>query len=437
MGKSRAGIARPDGKRAMWASAVMVAAAFAVAALLWPSQVSAGGYTGPARVNVTRLNLRKGPSNQSMIVAVLRKGDAVQVMEVSGSWCSVTASGGKKGWCSSRSLSFGTVAAKDRPPTGFALLDTQSAYIDLSKTFTFQRCMADMDEIAAAYPGRARVATIGHSAMGNPVNAIVLGNPAAGSKILVQASMHARECITALLALRQAECMLKADSNGAVYRNVKVADLLDDVEVWVVPMSNPDGVRLVYEGLGWITDAAEKSRLKAMNRGSSSFYHWKANARGVDLNRNFGGSHWAIDPMYPKPGLQNYAGLEPFSEPEARALRDLTVAQDFCLTMSYHSSGKMIYWYDENDGPTGVNRRIADDLSSLNRYRVLPVYSQAPNGGYRDWYVEESGKPGFTMEIGSGYCPLPLSSFGGIWGDNRFILYELAWLTKTMDLAAN
>jgi g-D-glutamyl-meso-diaminopimelate peptidase len=175
--------------------------------------------------------------------------------------------------------------------------------------------------------------------------------------------------------------------------------------------------------------------LKAMNRGSLDFTHWKANANGVDLNRNFDAS-WKPDPKYPKPGFQNYTGASPFSEPESAALRDLSVAKDFALTMSYHSSGKLIYWYDPAGGPNDMNLYIAKELRSFNGYRVLATNAQAASGGYRDWFVRNYKRPGFTMELGSGYCPLPLSRFPAIWKENRFILLDLAWVVAPKSLSS-
>jgi g-D-glutamyl-meso-diaminopimelate peptidase len=175
--------------------------------------------------------------------------------------------------------------------------------------------------------------------------------------------------------------------------------------------------------------------LKKMNNGSTNFYHWKANAHGVDLNRNFDAS-WKIDKKYPKPGMQNYSGPYPFSEPESAALRDLSAAKDFALTMSYHSSGKLIYWNDPAGGSNDLNLYIARELKSLNGYSVLPAYAQAPSGGYRDWFVQNYKRPGLTMEVGSGYCPLPLSRFPAIWKENRFVLLDLAWVVAPKSLTS-
>jgi hypothetical protein len=169
-----------------------------------------------------------------------------------------------------------------------------------------------------------------------------------------------------------------------------------------------------------------KASLKAMNGGSTVFTRWKANGRGVDLNSNFD-SGWNIDPNYKKPGPYYYAGPHPFSEPESIALRDLTIAQDFALTISYHSSGEMLYWYNHTGAGNKQSRFIADQIRLLNGYSVLSASVQAPSGGYRDWFAEKFARPGITMEMGTGYCPLPQSQFYEYWQDNRFVLLEVMW----------
>ena len=42
--------------------------------------------------------------------------------------------------------------------------------------------------------------------------------------------------------------------------------------------------------------------------------------------------------------------------------------------------------------------------------------------GYKDWFIQDYRRPGFTIEAGSGENPLPLSQFPDIWSDNLGIL---------------
>ena len=387
----------------------------------------AQGASGLAAVTAQKLTLRASASNRGRSVTVLQKGDIVRVVSSKSIWKRVYTSGGKSGWCQSRYLTDAVYSSSYATGTTTSL-DWPSDYINVSQTHTYWRCLQDIKDLVSAYPGLARYETIGMSVTGTPINAIVLGSPGAGKKVLFQAAIHAREGITALIAMRQAECMLKAASFGGVYRGVNVADMLNGVEIWVVPIANPDGLRLLHEGISAVPASmpALKASIRKMNGYSNKFIRWKANARGVDLNRNFE-TGWKKDKYYPKPGPYNYPGTGPLTEPESLALQDLTLKKDFAMTMSYHSSGKVIYWYNPATG-YGADYYIASSLKNITGYRILSPASQVFNGGYRDWYVSRYNRPGFTLEVGAGYCPLPQSNFQTYWQETRYVMFDLTWM---------
>lgn len=414
------------------------AAAFAltlclIITLLQQGRAEAATPPSLASVTASSITLRQSASDTSKAMATVSKGDVVRVLAIQGVWEKVSTSSGQIGWCLSRYLAADNT--KSFAPSGAALLDWPSDYISLTQTFTYQRCLQAMNGIAKAYSSNARIEKIGTSVMGNSINAIVLGNPNAGTRIFVQAEIHAREYITSIVALRQAETMLKAASLGASYDGIKISSLLQNVEIWIVPMSNPDGERLVTEGINSVPASipALKTKLVAMNKGSTDFTRWKANASGVDLNRNFDAG-WRVTNYNTTPGRENYPGVKPFSEPESIALQKLTAAKDFALTLSYHSSGAMIYWYDPS-GDNDLNLAVANDIKALSGYRVLLVSSQSLDGGFRDWYATKYHRPGMTVELGSGYCPLPMSQFGSIWQAGRFILFKMAWTVTPKGLS--
>ena len=154
------------------------------------------------------------------------------------------------------------------------------------------------------------VGSIGQSTLGQDIPYLFVGQKT-GKYMIVQASMHAREHITALLCLCQAKHLLTNNLNmlGGIY---------------FVPMSNPDGVRLCQEGVGWIGDKVIKNNLVAINGESHDFSLWKANANGVDINVNFDAG-WGTGEqnVYFKSG-QNYVGKAPCSEKETQALVEFT-----------------------------------------------------------------------------------------------------------------
>lgn len=60
---------------------------------------------GHATVSAERLNLRKGPTTKSQIVAVLQKGDKLTIKSTKGEWASVVTPKGQSGWVHSSYIS--------------------------------------------------------------------------------------------------------------------------------------------------------------------------------------------------------------------------------------------------------------------------------------------------------------------------------------------
>ena len=48
-------------------------------------------------------------------------------------------------------------------------------------------------------------------------------------------------------------------------------------------------------------------------------------------------------------------------------------------------------------------------MAAASGYRLCEPAPESANGGLRDWFMEEYHRPGYTIEIGRGENPLPLS----------------------------
>lgn len=121
------------------------------------------------------------------------------------------------------------------------------------------------------------------------------------------------------------------------------------------------------------------------------------------------------------PGPRDYVGSAPLSEPESRALYDYTLAHDFQLTMSYHSQGQVIYWQYLDYLPKN-SREIGETLSALSGYALEETPHESGHAGYKDWFIQSYDRPGYTIEVGLGESPLPLSQFDQIYRDNAGML---------------
>jgi g-D-glutamyl-meso-diaminopimelate peptidase len=179
----------------------------------------------------------------------------------------------------------------------------------------------------------------------------------------------------------------------------------------LVPMVNPDGVSLVMNGPP--ENETWRNRVIELNRGSTDFSGWKANIRGVDLNDQFP-ALWELEKARnpTEPGPRDYGGEHPLSEPEAIAMADLTRRRDFARVLAFHTQGEVIYWGFENLEPP-ESEVLVNEFARVSGYE--PVRSIESYAGYKDWFIQDWRRPGFTVELGTGTNPLPLSQFDEIY----------------------
>ena len=127
------------------------------------------------------------------------------------------------------------------------------------------------------------------------------------------------------------------------------------------------------------------------------------------------------------PGPRDFVGSYPLSEPESRAMVNITNQNGYQLTLSYHTQGEVIFWkYDDLEPPRSFE--IGRRLAAVSGYALEETPPESANAGYKDWFILNFNKPGYTIEAGLGINPLPLSQFETIYRDNEPLMTEAAWL---------
>ena len=91
------------------------------------------------------------------------------------------------------------------------------------------------------------------------------------------------------------------------------------------------------------------------------------------------------------------------------------------MVLAYHSQGEVIYWYYLNIIPPDA-QRIAQLFSDVSGYTLSQTVGIVSYAGYKDWFIDKYRRPGFTIEVGKGTNPLPISQFNEIYNDNIEIL---------------
>lgn len=259
---------------------------------------------------------------------------------------------------------------------------------------------------------------IGRSVMGKPIYAFTIGH---GKKeVFYSGGWHANEWMTSkFLMLFLKEKLQNFRSNGKFF-HYDLVKLFQDIKLIIVPMVNPDGIELVQQGI--YLDHPNYQSVLDINKGVRRFEHWSSNIRGVDLNHQWPAG-WKIEaeesPQLPWP--RHYSGKAPLTEPETQAIYQLTKRHDFAYVHSFHSQGQVIYWGYKNLEPK-ESEAMVKKLSIVSSYE--PIQTADSDGGYKDWFIQETKKPGFTIEIGIGTNPLPFAAFAEIWSNNVLLALE-------------
>lgn len=288
--------------------------------------------------------------------------------------------------------------------------------------YTYEIMDRDIRGLKARYPF-IEVGIAGRSVLGKNLYYIKLGN--GPSEVFYNGAHHALEWITAPLLMKFIENYARGYARNSSIQGYNIRDLWSRSSIYIMPMVNPDGVDLVLKGLQ--RDNPYYDRLLAWNDTGLPFSQvWNANIRGVDLNRNYPASWEEAKEQEPSlgvdgPGPTRYGGPSPLSEPETQAVVNFTRQHNFKLVIAYHTQGRVIYWLYKGIRPPRA-LEIANIFSEITGYAVSDVPYEAAYAGYKDWFVEQYRRPGYTFEVGLGRNPIPISQFSTIYRENEEVL---------------
>jgi hypothetical protein len=247
--------------------------------------------------------------------------------------------------------------------------------------------------------GIGKVQSIGVSVEGRQIWAIKISDdPDTNDKtepdILFVGCHHAREWISAEVPLYIAANFVQrygTDSN--------VRTLIDNSEIWIVPVLNPDGFEYSH--------SSPLNRLWRKNRrdnGDGTF--------GVDINRNYG-YQWGLDSgSSGSSDADVYRGPYAFSEPETIAMRDLISSSnyEFHALITYHSYSQLVLYpwgYTNEPAPNSGEMNVlatemADLIHGVHGVTYTPQQSSQlylTSGDLTDWAYGTKEIPSFTIEM--------------------------------------
>lgn len=302
------------------------------------------------------------------------------------------------------------------------------AIVNTSVPITSESCDRMIRELVSAYPF-CRTELLATTAFQRPIRTLVIGE--GERKVIFTAAHHANEWITALVLLRFAEELAEAIKTGSKLYGVDAKTISRAVRIHMIPMVDPDGVDLVVGAIPPGNIQYDLAQRLADNYPGIPFpAGWKANLLGVDLNLQYPAGWLQAREIkfrqgFTMPGPRDYVGRAPLNQLETRGLADYTERVDPTLVLAYHSQGKEIYWQFRDYEVPGA-KELGEEFARLSGYRLADTPYESSFAGYKDWFIQQFGRPGFTIEVGEGENPLPLSQFEQIYKDNLGILVTAA-----------
>lgn len=286
-----------------------------------------------------------------------------------------------------------------------------SRIVNGKQTYDYDIMMMDITKLLEIYPFIKKTG-VGQSVLERPIPEIRVG---CGSKVVhMNGSFHANEWITTSVIMTFLNDYLLSLTNQIGIRGISMNPFYQDLMLSIVPMVNPDGVNLVLQGPP--REEPHHQQVINMNNGSSDFSNWKANIRGVDLNNQFP-AYWELErerkPTAPAP--RDYPGKRPLIEPESLAMANLAKTRKFDRVLAFHTQGEVIYWgYEAQEPPEA--EVIVEEFAKKSGYE--PIQTVASYAGYKDWFIQDFKRPGYTVELGKGVNPLPIEQFDKIYNDS-------------------
>ena len=265
--------------------------------------------------------------------------------------------------------------------------------------YTYDQLTVQLQELVSQYPGLVSMSIEGQSVDNRNIRSITLGRGA--KKVLITGSLHASEWITTPVLVETITEYLREYSQGRV-NGESIKYILDNYSITFMPMVNPDGVTLVQEGAGAFPH--RRDELLAMNPHGLDFGRWKANIRGVDLNRNYN-VRWGLPitgTQFTQPSYAFYGGPYPESEPETQVVANWIRDNKPDLLLDYHSYGEVLFWYYLQTGTVlERDRAIVQAMQSHTGYRKEKIQpSVLPSSTLTYWGSAVAEIPSITVEVG-------------------------------------
>ncbi len=282
-----------------------------------------------------------------------------------------------------------------------------------------------LDQIEA-YDNMYHLETIGYSTQENlPIKAVKISDNADvkedEARLLFLGQCHAEEVLGVEAVIELIYFLLDPPAANAQHVNI----LRQNLEIWIVPTYNPEGLNVVHSGLD-VSYRKNKHDFSPMGPFPNGVFDYNPaigyDIDGVDFNRNydfnwmFGDGFMELDPSGYAAHYDYYKGPEPWSETEVQAIRDLALENEFLFSIAWHSSrsgslSEKVFtswsWEDTKFTPDiDIMKNIGDNLAAkivkengVGNY--LSKYGTSRRGKAHAWFYKATGCFQYLIECGT------------------------------------
>ena len=282
-------------------------------------------------------------------------------------------------------------------------------------TYSYEKMTFDLNALTQRYPMILTGEKIGYSLERRTIPAVRFGR--GQHRILICATLHAREHIATNYIMYFIEQYAEAYASHDSIGGYDVNHLLDNVTLYIVPMVNPDGVNIVQRGFEASCNCDSLRKMKLKNYEEPAHRSWKANARGVDINRNFDFG-WYDSPTDSLPASMSFKGFSPISEPESKALADYAKRIKPEAVLAFHTQGEQFFF----STPDAKACEIATKLVESTGFEPQPI--DPPYGSFQDFVNLHFGVFYACVELCPyiGPRPYPEKDFFTVWQPAQYVI---------------
>jgi g-D-glutamyl-meso-diaminopimelate peptidase len=278
--------------------------------------------------------------------------------------------------------------------------------IEDNEKYTYEMISSDLDSLVKLFPERTHLFSIGNSEFGLPIKVVRIGSKTPKKRsMLFVGNVHAREDYSSKFVMKFLNMyLLSFTGDSIIYK--KATDYLADLDLYFMPVANPDGLKIAHED--WVNIEKFLPEINQIKK-IETFGEWKANGKGIDLNDSFDDGTHALNKSYnssPVPCSEGFKGKYAAEPIETQVIQKFVSEIRPLMTLSFHTKGDLIYWADSKTHSyfNGIDSLINDAALNVSNFSRVPV-SPDPStygGGLENYVRYQFGLLGSCVELSSG-----------------------------------